>query len=63
MRLSFVDLVQTYAQFVGPLPENFFSFCGRLHALFPQLYDTKYLSNHHPDLEVLCCCTEQACVS
>mmetsp|Transcript_762 Transcript_762/g.2370 ORF Transcript_762/g.2370 Transcript_762/m.2370 type:complete len:585 (+) Transcript_762:49-1803(+) len=50
---GFVDLVQTYSQFVEPLPDNLSTFAGRLHVLFPHLYDTKYLSNHHPDLEAL----------
>ncbi|CAK9831519.1 Pre-piRNA 3'-exonuclease trimmer [Anthophora retusa] len=39
-----LDLMFIYQQFYKPLPDSYKEFKKNIHSLFPQIYDTKYLS-------------------
>jgi len=45
----FMDLVFIYRYFYGSLPESVEEFQEALHAIFPMIVDTKYLSTSGPD--------------
>ncbi|XP_029056046.2 pre-piRNA 3'-exonuclease trimmer-like isoform X1 [Osmia bicornis bicornis] len=38
------DLMFTYQQFYKPLPDSYTEFKSNVHSLFPQIYDTKFIS-------------------
>lgn len=40
----FVDLIFIYKTFVGALPDHVTDFNRRIHELFPQVFDTKFLA-------------------
>jgi poly(A)-specific ribonuclease len=40
----FTDLIFIYQTFVGTLPDQVTEFNKRIHELFPQVFDTKYLA-------------------
>jgi poly(A)-specific ribonuclease len=42
----FTDLIFIYKTFIGPLPDTVTGFNNCIHALFPQVIDTKYLATH-----------------
>jgi len=42
----FQDLVFLYSTFFDPLPDKVDEFCFRIHQLFPNIVDTKYLATH-----------------
>ncbi|KAF2766079.1 CAF1-domain-containing protein [Teratosphaeria nubilosa] len=43
----FLDLVYIYRHFIGHLPETVEEFQRKLHALWPNIVDTKYMSTHN----------------
>lgn len=43
----FLDLVYVYRTFVGELPDTVEEFQRKLHALWPVIVDTKYMSTHN----------------
>lgn len=43
----FLDMVYIYRTFVGPLPDTVTEFQSKLHALWPIVVDTKYMSTHN----------------
>ncbi|KAK3067799.1 hypothetical protein LTR53_015110 [Teratosphaeriaceae sp. CCFEE 6253] len=43
----FLDLVYIYRQFIGALPDTVEEFQQALHALWPTIIDTKYMSTHN----------------
>lgn len=42
----FTDLIFIYKTFIADLPDSIEEFQERIHQLFPQIIDTKYLSTH-----------------
>jgi len=43
----FLDLVYVYRTFIGALPDTVTEFQRKLHALWPTIVDTKYMSTHN----------------
>ncbi|XP_037973775.2 pre-piRNA 3'-exonuclease trimmer [Plutella xylostella] len=41
----FLDLLLLHSQFIGPLPKKYKTFKANLNAIFPEVYDTKYISH------------------
>lgn len=41
----FLDTVLLHNQFIGPLPNQYSEFKKNIHNMFPNLYDTKYISH------------------
>ncbi|KAF9421898.1 hypothetical protein HW555_002338 [Spodoptera exigua] len=41
----FIDTLLLHNQFIGPLPNKYKDFKKNIHAMFPIIYDTKYLSH------------------
>lgn len=42
-----LDLIFVYHYFIGKLPSSLQSFVNHICALFPRLYDTKYIADYH----------------
>ncbi|KAK0812722.1 hypothetical protein LTR75_004855 [Friedmanniomyces endolithicus] len=43
----FLDFVYIYRAFIGPLPDTVEEYQQKLHALWPTIVDTKYMSTHN----------------
>jgi len=43
----FLDLIYIYRTFIGKLPDTVIEFQQKLHALWPRIVDTKYMSTHN----------------
>lgn len=41
----FLDTVLLHNQFIGPLPNKYSVFKKNIHNMFPNIFDTKYISN------------------
>ncbi|KAL0894106.1 hypothetical protein ABMA27_014150 [Loxostege sticticalis] len=41
----FLDTILLHNQFIGPLPNKYSTFKKNIHELFPNMYDTKYISH------------------
>jgi poly(A)-specific ribonuclease len=48
-----LDIMHTFNQFIEPLPDHYFEFKQSINALFPVLYDTKYISSTQVFKELL----------
>lgn len=49
----FLDLAQTYDKFIGRLPDRVQDFKAAIHALFPILYDSKYIAHSEHQVQTL----------
>lgn len=41
----FLDTILLHNQFIGPLPKKYSTFKRNIHNMFPNFYDTKYISH------------------
>ena len=48
-----IDLLHTFNQFIEPLPNEYKAFKESIHALFPTIYDTKYIASSPPFKDLL----------